>query len=168
MPAPNLQYLKDEFPFESSIFVICSLRFTPANRLKVQEMAVLEGPDFKIFRGSLPPDLPALGPLFTNFLDAPLIETQYYCLCVLYLLDCAVECVSQLKVAFISFKFLLEVNFYLIYCSLCIETRGFSIILDDFYSLISALPGKELCLQMETPFIIIFFFSEIRNYWPII
>ena len=41
-------------------------------------MAVLEGPDFKISRGSMPPDpprgsrLPALGPLFTKFLDPPL------------------------------------------------------------------------------------------------
>ena len=38
-------------------------------------MAVLEGPDFKISRGSMPPDpprgsrLPAFGPLFTNFLQ---------------------------------------------------------------------------------------------------
>ena len=41
-------------------------------------MAVLEGPDFKISRGGMPPDpprcsrLPALGPLFTNFRDPPL------------------------------------------------------------------------------------------------
>ena len=32
--APNLQYLKDKFPFKSSIIVIYSLRFTPANHLK--------------------------------------------------------------------------------------------------------------------------------------
>ena len=44
----------------------------------MQEMAVLEGPDFKIFQGNKPPDppsgsrLPALGPLFTDFLDPPL------------------------------------------------------------------------------------------------
>ena len=41
-------------------------------------MAVLEGPDFKISRGNMPPDpprgsrLPALGHLFTTFLDPPL------------------------------------------------------------------------------------------------
>ena len=45
-------------------------------------MAVLEGPDFKISRGSMPPEpprgsrLPALGPLFTNFLDPPLVSVR--------------------------------------------------------------------------------------------
>ena len=64
---------------ESSIFVISSLRILHLlNGLIMQEVAVLEGPDLKIFRGSMRPDpprgsrLPALGPLFTNFLDTPL------------------------------------------------------------------------------------------------
>ena len=34
--------------------------YTPANRLKMQEMAVLEGLDFKHFRGSIAPDPPTL------------------------------------------------------------------------------------------------------------
>ena len=45
----------------------------------MQEMAVLEGPDFKVFQGIIPLDsrsgscLLALCPLFTNFLDLPLV-----------------------------------------------------------------------------------------------
>ena len=34
--------------------------YNPANRLKMQEMAVLEGLDFKNLRGSIPPDPPSL------------------------------------------------------------------------------------------------------------
>ena len=59
-------------PFESSLCLLHML-----NGLKMQGMAVLEGPDLKVFRGRMPLDppgacLPALGPLFTNFLDLPL------------------------------------------------------------------------------------------------
>ena len=52
----------------------------PAYGLERQGMAVLEGPDFTISRGDMPRDPPrgsrllALGPLFTNFLDTPLIR----------------------------------------------------------------------------------------------
>ena len=82
--APNLQYLKVKFSFESWIFVIYSLSLLHLlNGLKMQEMAVLGGLDFKISRGSMPPDppsnsrLPALGPLFLNFLDPSLIWSVF-------------------------------------------------------------------------------------------
>ena len=57
--APILQYLKDKVPFESSIFLICSLRLLHLlNGLKMQGMAVLEGPDFKNFPGEHTPGHP--------------------------------------------------------------------------------------------------------------
>ena len=71
--APKLQSLKVKFSFESWTFVIFSLLLLHLlNGLKMQEMAVLGGLDFKISRGNMPPDppsssrLPTLGAL--NFL----------------------------------------------------------------------------------------------------
>ena len=69
---------KIKFPSKVNISDLLTLLVTPAYVLKMQGMAVLEGPDFKISRGGMPPDpprgsrLPTLGPLLTNFLDPPL------------------------------------------------------------------------------------------------
>ena len=60
--APNLQCTW-MMNFPSKAWYLWSTHFTcytPANCLKMQEMAVLEGLDFNNFRGSIPPDPPSL------------------------------------------------------------------------------------------------------------